>query len=118
MTTALTTATETAKMETFGVRIKRLRKLHQLTLEGFAKRVGYNKSYLSRLERDRSNHPSLEFLEAICREFQVTREWLEQGTWPPSKLTTMKLDHASLVRLQVERIGEACLVLKNILGLL
>lgn len=119
----LTSSTpETAKEWTrvdFGARLKSIRKASQITLEAFAEKCGFDKSYMSRLERGLASKPSLDFIEKVCQVFSVSRAWLEFGTGkrsisqaPPQRrrepqlvshfddITTIKPDLYSFSRVQ------------------
>lgn len=60
-------------------RIKQLRKILNLTLEEFGKRVGVTKTAISRLENG-SRGITDQMSVSICREFGVREEWLLNGT--------------------------------------
>jgi transcriptional regulator with XRE-family HTH domain len=68
---------------TFGDRLRWLRENMGQSLEAFGSEIGYDKSYLSRLESGKTANPSLEFIEAICTKFFVSRAWLERGEGEP-----------------------------------
>lgn len=59
-------------------RIKEIRKTLGLTLEKFGNRVGVGKSAISNIEN--GNRGITEQMQkAICREFNVSEEWLRDG---------------------------------------
>lgn len=60
-------------------RVKQLRKILGLTLEKFGERVGVTKVSISKIENSKSN-VSEQMFKSICREFQVSEEWLRNGT--------------------------------------
>lgn len=60
-------------------RVKELRKKLGLTLEKFGERLGVGKNAISRIETGKSNLTDQMF-KAICREFDVSEEWLRDGT--------------------------------------
>lgn len=59
-------------------RLKQLRKALGLTLEKFGERLGVTKTTISRLENGERNITEQMFT-SICREFNVTPEWLRSG---------------------------------------
>lgn len=65
-------------MESFGTRLKYLRKQDGRTLKDFSKLFGLSISYISQLEKDK-NTPSEQTILNICRALGVNREWLENG---------------------------------------
>lgn len=71
------------RQQTVGERLRWLREEQRKTLEAFGAEIGYDKSYLSRLERGRSGEPSLKFIDALCSKHSVSREWLLSGTGEP-----------------------------------
>lgn len=81
-----------------GERLKWLRGRFQQSLEAFGAEIGFDKSYLSRLESGKNCNPSEEFLEAVCGRYLVSRKWLEsgEGDWSVVDATT-KVDWATLV---------------------
>jgi transcriptional regulator with XRE-family HTH domain len=54
----------------FGQRITALRKAAGLSQEAFADRVGFARSYMSRIERGRAN-PSLDAIETLATGLKV-----------------------------------------------
>ena len=66
---------------TVGERIKFLRTSSaiKLTLEKFGERLGVKKNTVSQWESNTNNLPDQMF-KAICREFNVSEEWLRNGT--------------------------------------
>ncbi len=59
-------------------RTKELRKKLGLTLEEFGKRLGVTKSAISNIENGNRNLTDL-MIVSICREFDVSEEWLRFG---------------------------------------
>lgn len=59
-------------------RVKAVRKELHMTMDVFSDRIGVNKSSLSRLEAG-SISLSNQMAKAICREFNVSEEWLRTG---------------------------------------
>jgi transcriptional regulator with XRE-family HTH domain len=69
--------------QTLGDRLRWVREGLGLTLEAFGAEIGYDKSYLSMLERGLSKNPSVKFIEAVCSKFMVFRDWLLTGKGQP-----------------------------------
>lgn len=59
-------------------RIKELRKRLGLTLEKFGDRLGVGKTAINKLEKGENNVTDQMF-KSICREFNVSEEWLRTG---------------------------------------
>lgn len=64
---------------TQGERVKEVRKSLDLTLEKFGERIGLKKNSLSQIENGR-NSLTDQTASSICREFNVSEEWLRDGT--------------------------------------
>ena len=62
----------------YGERIFNLRKSLNLTLEKFGERLGVTKTTISRIEKE-ERAMTEQMLKAICREFDVSEEWLRTG---------------------------------------
>ena len=69
--------------QTIGERLRWLRESNRKSLEAFGAEIGYDKSYLSRLESGQSGNPSAKFLDALCSKHLVSREWLLSGSGEP-----------------------------------
>ena len=65
-------------MESFGARVKYLRKQAGRTLKELAGLLGLSISYISQLEKGKKT-PSEQTILNICRTLRVSREWLENG---------------------------------------
>lgn len=64
-------------------RIKELRKEYlKLTMEKFGERLGVKKNTVSQWESGVNNVPEQMF-KSICREFNVSEDWLRDGTGEP-----------------------------------
>ena len=59
-------------------RIKELRKALGLTMEKFGEKIGVKKAAISKLEKG-ENNVSDQMFKSICREFNVSEEWLRTG---------------------------------------
>ncbi len=62
-----------------GERIRWLRKREGLSLQQFGQRVGFDRSYLSRLENGKADNPSEDFLGRVCLAFKIGYDWLSTG---------------------------------------
>lgn len=60
-------------------RVRKLRKELGLTLEKFGERLGVKKNTVSQWENG-TNDISDHVFKSICREFDVSEEWLRDGT--------------------------------------
>lgn len=67
---------------TQGERIKQVRKEKKLTLEKFGNQLGVSKSTLSNIENGRFD-ASEQMAKAICREFNVSYDWLTKEEGEP-----------------------------------
>ncbi|MDO5147752.1 MAG: helix-turn-helix transcriptional regulator [Eubacteriales bacterium] len=63
---------------TQGERVKELRSYLNLTLEKFGDRLGVTKTTISRIEKGERNLTD-QMSKSICREFNVSEEWLKTG---------------------------------------
>ena len=70
----------------FGKRICQLREKFGLSAPKFAALVGFDRSYVFRLENGEADNPSLKFIESIVEKFGVDREWLIGGVGDGKKL--------------------------------
>lgn len=64
---------------TQGERVKEARKSLNLTLEKFGERLGVRKTAISKIENGENNLTE-QMLKSICREFNISEEWLRDGT--------------------------------------
>ena len=62
-------------------RIKEVRKVSGLSQIAFAERIGISSSGMSKLEKG-DNNPADRTVKLICTEFNVRRQWLEEGVGP------------------------------------
>ena len=63
---------------TINERIAEIRKALGLTQTAFGQRIGVSRDTIANLEGGRSSISDLQ-KTAICREFEVSRDWLEDG---------------------------------------
>ena len=68
-------------MTTFSDRLNQIIAESGLTKTAFAKRIEVSQGFVSQLTSGSFN-PSARTISAICREFNVRREWLENGEEP------------------------------------
>ena len=64
---------------TQGERVKEVRKSLNLTMEQFGNKLGVTKVAISNIEKEKRNLTE-QMSRAICREFNVSEEWLLNGT--------------------------------------
>ncbi|SEA67875.1 XRE family transcriptional regulator, master regulator for biofilm formation [Thalassobacillus cyri] len=62
-----------------GERIQAIRKQRGLSLTELAERAGVAKSYLSSIERNLQSNPSIQFLEKISSELDVSIHYIFHG---------------------------------------
>lgn len=62
-----------------GERVKEIRKSLGLTLEKFGEKLGVGKTAISKIEKG-ENSLTEQMLKSICREFNISEEWLRTGT--------------------------------------
>ena len=62
-------------------RIKEVRKENGMTQELFGVRIGVTQNAIARIENG-SRTPSGPVIKAICREFHISQNWLENGIEP------------------------------------
>ena len=62
-------------------RIKKAQKEAKLTQTAFAEKIGISRTALQKLQSG-ENNPSEQTIRAICSEFNVRRQWLEEGIEP------------------------------------
>lgn len=67
-------------------RIKKLRKMLDLTQQEFGNRIGMKQNTIALIEKGRNTSDQTIF--SICREFNVNEEWLRNGTGEMFKITT------------------------------
>lgn len=63
---------------TQGERVKEVRKSLNLTMEQFGNKLGVTKVAISNIEKEKRNLTK-QMSRAICREFNVSEEWLKTG---------------------------------------
>ncbi len=78
-------------------RIKKLRTELKLTQQGFADRLGIKRGGVSNYEIGR-NVPADSVISLICREFNVSEEWLRNGTGEMFLPVNRNMDIARLTK--------------------
>lgn len=68
-------------MSNFGDLMKRLRKERSLTLEAVAKRIGSHKGYVSGIENDKVNPPSVKIIRKFAKLFNQDERSLVRIAW-------------------------------------
>lgn len=68
-------------MNTINERVRMIRKEKGMTLDKFGAVIGVGKTAVSSVETGKNNL-SPQMATAICREFGVSMEWLQEGTGP------------------------------------
>ncbi len=63
---------------TVGERIKKIRLNRDMTMEQFGEKIGVSKSTISNIENGNRN-ATTHMIKSICREFNVTENWLRTG---------------------------------------
>lgn len=63
---------------TQGERVCAIRKEKEMTMERFGEIIGIQKSAVSKIEKDKVNLTEAN-IKAICREFNVSENWLRTG---------------------------------------
>lgn len=66
------------------IRIKNIRKNLKLTQEEFGNRLGVSRNVITNIESGRVV-PKESFLKLISKEFNVSKEWLENGSDDPDE---------------------------------
>ena len=68
-------------MSNFGDLVKRLRKERSLTLEAVAKKIGSHKGYVSGIENDKVNPPSVKIIKKFAKLFSQDERTLVRIAW-------------------------------------
>ena len=68
-------------MSNFGDLVKRLRKERSLTLEAVAKKIGSHKGYVSGIENDKVNPPSVKIIKKFAKLFNQDERTLVRIAW-------------------------------------
>lgn len=101
--------------ETFGTRVKELRKARKLTLEELADKVGSTKSYMWELENKRNANPSAWIVHKLARALDVTFDQLFLGEEEADAGERILLrEYRSLNDGNKQLIGKIAVLLKEI----
>lgn len=68
-------------LKTTGQRIAWLREYYGMSLQDFGRRIGYDGSQISRIERNRCQVVD-RFIRVVCIQFRVQESWLREGVGP------------------------------------
>lgn len=99
---------------TINARINRIRDDFELSQEAFGKRIGVSKNAVYLIEKG-ANNPSRQTIDLICREFSVSRDWLENGEGEPYILP---LDEDAELFAEVIKLGEGRATVESIKAVL
>ena len=86
-------------------RIKELRTFLKLSQEVFASRINITRSSVSKLEKG-ENNPSEQTITLICKQFNVSEEWLKNGIGEMFKGIPEEDETAALLSDLLEDNGE------------
>jgi len=90
-------------MSNFGNLMKRLRKEQGLTLEAVAKKIGSHKGYVSGIENDQVNPPSVKFIRKIAKLFHQDEKMLVRIAWADKAPALIREDaHRALAHTELE----------------
>lgn len=78
-------------------RLKKLRKALDLTQQEFADRIGSKRNTVAKYETE-ANMPSTAVVSLICREFNVSEDWLRNGVGDMFLPTDRNADIAKLTK--------------------
>lgn len=83
-------------------RIAEIRKAVNLTQTAFGQRIGASRDTIANLEGGRSSISSMQ-KTSICREFNVSQEWLETGE---GEMFTLQLDEDAALINELIALGD------------
>jgi len=69
-------------LPSLAARLRWLRESKALSLQELGDRIGFDKSYLYRIEKGLATNPSSRFVAAVCAEFKVMEAWFAAGQGP------------------------------------
>lgn len=99
-------------MTTFSDRLNQIISDSSLTKTAFAKRIEVSQGFVSQLCSGAFN-PSARTISAICREFGISRQWLETGEGP-MKLPEVDMDLEIINDLLSDTAGPMADLIRNI----
>ncbi len=90
---------EETEVSNFGDLVKRLRKEKGLTLEAVAKKIGSHKGYVSGIENDKVNPPSVKIIRKFARMFAQDERTLVRIAWADKAPDIIREDAQRMVAL-------------------
>ena len=85
-------------MSRFGELVKKLRKERDLTLEVVAKKIGSHKGYVSGIENDKVNPPSVKIIKKFAKLFGQDARSLARLAWVDKAPAILKEDAEAFLR--------------------
>ena len=85
-------------MSNFGDLVKRLRKEKGLTLEAVAKKIGSHKGYVSGIENDKVNPPSVKIIKKFAQLFRQDARTLARLAWVDKAPAILREDAEAFLR--------------------
>jgi transcriptional regulator with XRE-family HTH domain len=82
----------------FGDLVKKLRKEKGLTLEAVAKKIGSHKGYVSGIENDKVNPPSVKIIQKYAKLFGQDARALARLAWVDKAPAILKKDAEEFLR--------------------
>jgi transcriptional regulator with XRE-family HTH domain len=82
----------------FGALVKKLRKENNLTLEAVAKRIGSHKGYVSGIENDKVNPPSVKVIVKYAKLFGQDPKTLVRLAWVDKAPAIIREDAESFLQ--------------------
>ena len=85
-------------MSHFGALVKQLRKEKNMTLEAVAKRIGSHKGYVSGIENDKVNPPSVKVILKYAKVFDQDPKTLVRLAWVDKAPSILRDDAEDFLR--------------------
>lgn len=85
-------------MSHFGELVRRLRKEKGLTLEAVAAKIGTSKGYVSGIENDKVNPPSVKLIKKYAKLFGENPRHLVRLAWVDKTPAIIKVDAEAFLR--------------------
>lgn len=89
---------EEGRLSHFGALVKKLRKENNLTLEAVAKRIGSHKGYVSGIENDKVNPPSVKVIVKYAKLFGQDPKTLVRLAWVDKAPAIIREDAESFLQ--------------------
>ena len=86
-------------MSNFGDLVKRLRKERNLTLEAVARKIGSHKGYVSGIENDKVNPPSVKIIKKFAKLFSQDERTLVRIAWADKAPAIIREDAQRVIAL-------------------